>query len=126
MFSTLSHPATAPLQLPSTQPDPSAKVIFIRNHNGLHRVELDNICHVVADGNYVELQCGQKRYVLRMSLRLLVNMLGPAFVQVNRSTAVNVQLLERVDCDTVTVQGCLHSLGRNFRNALIAAIVVLG
>lgn len=126
MFSTLSQPATAPIHLPPTRPEAPAEVVFIRNHCGLHRVELGDICSVAADGNYVELQCGQRRFVLRMSLRLLINMLGAAFVQVNRSTAVNVQFLERVDSDTVTVQGCLHSLGRNYRDALMAAIIVLG
>ncbi len=104
----------------------NAEVVFIRDRQGLHRVRQNAIRSLHADGNYVELHCDRRRFVLRSSLRDVLLQFGHTFVQVNRNTAVNVRHLERVDGDTVTVEGIIHILSRNFRSAVLERITVLG
>lgn len=115
------RPVRQPFGAPQTH-----EVVFVRDRQGLHRVRQDSIRSLHADGNYVELHCGQRRFVLRSSLREVLMQLGGPFVQVNRNTAVNVHHLERVDCDAVTVEGVEHTLSRNFRCTLLERITVLG
>jgi DNA-binding LytR/AlgR family response regulator len=105
---------------------PAQPVVFVRDRHGLHRVPQSAIRSLHAEGNYVELHCGHRRFVLRTSLRELMLQLGHAFTQVNRNTAVNRQHVERVDPDSVTVDGMEHTLSRSFRSALLEGITVLG
>lgn len=131
MTSSLIHPAaalldTAPFPEKGLEQFHDGTILFIRDRHGFCRVQLGTIHCVHADGNYVELDCGKRRFVLRTSLKAMLDQLGQAFMQVNRSTAVNMHRLDRVDYDTVSVEGRIHSLGRNFRSELLEAITVLG
>ena len=120
------HAASATILAQAFHRETPAGTVYIRDRHGLCRVRMDSIHCIRADGNYVELLCDQRRFVLRTSLREMLLKFGMAFVQVNRHTAVNVQRIQRVDCDSVTVEGSMHPLGRNFRGDLLDAITVLG
>ncbi len=100
--------------------------VFIRDKHGYQRLGRSCIQLLQADGNYVELHTAQQRFVLRTSLRELIHQLGEdRFVQVNRSTAVNVDHLERVDPDSVEVAGAVITLSRSYRQELLERLHVL-
>lgn len=123
-------PIVLPLHRPATRPSERdagpEDMVFVRDRNGLQRVCRSCIGTLHADGNYVELRTPDKRYVLRTSLRdLIVQLGGHLFVQVNRNTAVNVQRLDRVDNDSVEVEGLTVTLSRNYRAELLQHLHVL-
>lgn len=117
-----AHPAHASTAATNLIPD----VVYIRDRQGLLRVERGNIRLMQADGNYVEIHTVDRRFVLRNSLREVLNQLGTdRFVQVNRHTAVNVERLSRVDCDSLELDGQSVTLSRNYRANLLQHIEVL-
>jgi len=104
----------------------AADSVFVRDRCGLQRVCRSFILVLRADGNYVELLTTGKRFVLRTSLRDVIQQLGEQrFPQVNRNTAVNLDRLDRVDLDSVEVGGELITLSRSYRSALLDRLQVL-
>jgi DNA-binding LytR/AlgR family response regulator len=102
------------------------RTCFVRDRTGLVRVPMASIRLVRAEGNYVELLTDHKRYMLRNSLGVVVAQLNdPRFIQVNRSTVVNIHRVQRVDHDAVEIDDELVSLSRGFRNPVLKSINVL-
>lgn len=100
--------------------------IFIRDRSGLQRIGRNSIITLRADGNYVELHTIGKRFVVRTSLRDVIQQLGERrFPQVNRHTAVNLERLDRVDLDSVEVDGEVIVLSRSYRQGLLDRLRVL-
>ena len=100
--------------------------IFIRDRSGLQRIGRNSILTLRADGNYVELHTLGKRFVVRTSLRDVIQQLGERrFPQVNRHTAVNLERLDRVDLDSVEVDGEVIVLSRSYRQGLLDRLRVL-
>lgn len=114
---------TLPTQAPERiVPD----AVFVRDRTGLQRIFRSEIRSLVADGNYVELHTADKRFVLRNSLKEVLQQLNDdRFAQVNRNTVINVDRLARVDCDCVEVDGHHITLSRSFRSALLDRLNIL-
>lgn len=113
---------------PGPKPREAArKAVFVRDRNGLQRVECGNITCLNADGNYVEIQTTERRFVLRTSLCDVVQQLcDKRFVRVNRQTAVNIDHITRVDYDSLLIGDKCITLSRNYRNDLLSRLHVLG
>ncbi len=110
---------------PLDEEDP-ADCVFVRDRCGLQRVCRSTILVLRADGNYVELLTTGKRFVLRTSLRDVIQQLGEhRFPQVNRNTAVNLDRLDRVDLDSVEVGSEVITLSRSYRPTLLDRLQVL-
>ncbi len=108
------------LRLPAALPAEADAPLYIRDRFCLHRVHRSCFRSLHAAGNYVEMQTGARRFVLRGSLSEMLTVLGAAeFLMVNRKTAVNIQHLQRVDSETVEVDGQVITLTRAFRKALL-------
>jgi two-component system LytT family response regulator len=92
----------------------------------LQRVERNAINLLRAEGNYVEVHTRDRRFVLRNSLRETITQLGEErFIQVNRHTAVNIGHLERVDCDSLELDGQCITLSRCYRENLMSHLNIL-
>ncbi len=105
---------------------PSVAPVYVRAHNGLIRVCRTTIRCLCSDGNYVEMRTDTKRFMLRGSLRDVIQQLGAdGFPQVSRHTAVNIQRLDRVDPDSVELDGEVFTLSRNYRQALMDRLQVI-
>ena len=62
-----------------------------------HRLPIGEIDYVEAAGDYMCLRAGDRTHVLRRTLAELLDALGPAFVRVHRSAAVNGSRLRRFE-----------------------------
>ncbi len=128
-----SHdPVLIPLRAPHQKVDARADTartqdaVFIRDRHGLQRVERNAINLLRAEGNYVEVHTRDRRFVLRNSLRETITQLGEErFIQVNRHTAVNIGHLERVDCDSLELDGQCITLSRCYRENLMSHLNIL-
>jgi DNA-binding LytR/AlgR family response regulator len=100
---------------------------YIRDQQGLHRVERADILFVQAAGNYAELHTRQRRFVLRTSMRDLLEQLKDLGLhQVNRHTAIHLLHLEHVAHEAVVLSGHTIPLSRIYRTALLERLQVLG
>ena len=64
-----------------------------------HQVPVDEIDHVNAAGNYVELAWAGRTLLHRATLASVAGELGPAFVQIHRSRLVRSAAVRRVETD---------------------------
>jgi len=105
---------------------PAETAVYVRSPNGLQRVCRTTIRCLCADGNYVEMRTDNKRFILRGSLCDVIRQLGTdGFPQVNRHTAVNLHRLDRVDHDSVELDGDVFTLSRSYRQALMDRLQVI-
>lgn len=79
------------------QPAPVAPapepLLSFRTGGGTLHLRPSDIRIVEAAGNYVEVESGERRHLVRMTLAAAAEMLGPGFVQVHRSRLVNRELI---------------------------------
>lgn len=64
-----------------------------------HQVPLDEIDHVTAAGNYVEIGWGMRTLLQRATLSGVAAELGPGFVQIHRSRLVRRAAIRRIETD---------------------------
>ena len=82
-----------------------------------------------ADGNYVQIHAGGRRYLHREPLQHLLGRLDPArFLRIHRGVAVNVERIAEVhplfqgNAEVVLRDGTRLGLSRRFRAAASAAL----
>jgi DNA-binding LytR/AlgR family response regulator len=104
----------------------SLEACYVRDKGRLVRVAYDAITMLKATGNYVEIRTDEGNLELHNSLADVQTQLNdPRFVQVNRSTVVNIDHIMQVDHDAVIV-GMEHiTLSRNYRQHLLDRLQVL-
>ena len=106
---------------------PDREAVFVRDGGVLYRVDRASIRVVRAQGNYVVLQCDERRFMLRNSLAHVVDQLNDLhFIQVNRGLVVNLRRVKRVESDCVHLDQDIETLSSGYRKALLERLQVLG
>ena len=78
-------------RLGQTAPDAPQPFVEVEEHGARVRVPLAEIRMVSAEGNYLEVEHGKERGLVRQTLeRFLAGPAGPAFTQINRGQAVRL------------------------------------
>lgn len=71
--------------------------LTIRLGNGTYRViELDSICYLQSEGNYLKIQTMDESFRTRMTLKSLEIRLGKGFYRIHKSTIVNYQHIKQL------------------------------
>ena len=110
-----SVPAPAALPL---APPPAA--LLLRDGSTTHRVAPTDIRWLEAYGNYVKVQTSAGRLVITDTFRHLLSQLPPTdFMQVHKSYAVPLRLVERLEGNVLTVAGQQLPLGAAFRQEFL-------
>jgi len=110
-------PAPAPAAPPLAAP-PAA--LLLRDGSTTHRVAPADIRWLEAYGNYVKVQTSAGRLVITDTFRHLLSQLPPAdFMQVHKSYAVPLRLVERLEGNVLTVAGQALPLGAAFRQEFL-------
>lgn len=87
----------------------NSKSINIKDGYNTVRLSIDQILFVESDGNYINVQCENKKYVLRQSLESLAQELDESqFFRIHRSYLVNISKVDKYSGKDVTVAG--HNL----------------
>ncbi len=103
--------------------------LFLRDRGRLVKVCLEDIQYVETSGGYCTLVTAAGRYLSRQPLRELALELPPSqFVQIQRGYLVNVNFIESFDegQTTVVVAGAARPLSRNYRDALLQRLRLVG
>lgn len=80
------------------------KSLFFRKHNILHKVKIDNISYIQANGDYSLAVGDDFKYVSSTKITEFVELLcSDSFVQVHRSYLVNAEKIDSVDLITYKI-----------------------
>lgn len=84
--------------------------IFIKRKKQLEKVKISDIFYVEADGKYAQIYMVDKKYLVRMSLKEVINRLNSnLFLQTHRSFVVNIDKIKSVDLqDSVIILENMH------------------
>lgn len=88
---------TTLLNRPSPQPEYLTR-LMIKENRRIFFVPVDDIQYVEADGNYLWVHVGGRRYLLSESIRSLESRLSPAqFIRINRSYIINQYTIQEME-----------------------------
>jgi DNA-binding LytR/AlgR family response regulator len=105
-----------------------ANTVLVKHLNVLYPVRFDNILFIQGEGNYCSIQTNQRKFMLKMSLRkLLESVPANEFAPIHKSFIVRLDKVESIDIGSgkLTVGKEVLPLGRNFKNALLERFSVL-
>jgi len=95
---------------------------FIKQNNIYKKVPFDTVLWIKAEGNYSMVHVDNKRYVLKISLKKVMEQLPKKlFLQVHRAYIVYLSKIENIDVSNneLTVSGHKIPLGRSYRDDLL-------
>lgn len=108
-------------------PGPEPRFLAVSDGSVTHRVPVDEIEHVAAAGNYVELAANGRVLLHRATLASIESELGPGFVRIHRSRLVRQNAIRRVetnqagDFEAVLASGARLKGSRRYRAAVEGA-----
>lgn len=110
-----------PAAVPAAATAPAAPAaLLLRDGTTTHRVLPADIRWLEAYGNYVKVQTATGRLVVTDTFRHLLSQLPAAdFMQVHKSYAVPLRLVERLEGNVLTVAGQALPLGAAFRQEFL-------
>ncbi len=119
------------LEKPSEEVDERmilANAVWVKHVNVLYPVRFDNILFIQGDGNYCSIHTCQRKFMLKMSLRkLLESVPANEFAPIHKSFIVRLDKVESIDIGSgkLTVGKEVLPLGRNFKNAFLSRFNLL-
>ena len=100
--------------------------VFIKDNGEIHRVFLQDLFFLQANGSYVELHLRNGRVVLRSSLvELLRSLPTQAFVMVNRAQAINLLLVDHISPNALCIGKLSFTVSRRYRDELLERLPVI-
>ncbi|MEO5979859.1 MAG: LytTR family transcriptional regulator DNA-binding domain-containing protein [Chryseolinea sp.] len=110
------------------QPKTMGDTFYIKDNNRLVKIRLRDIVMVEADENYCFIDTNQKRYVINMTLRDLLDRLPrEEFVQVHRSFVVRKSAIEEVNIGEQTLKVAEKNIpiGKTYKEQLLTTLNLL-
>ncbi len=93
--------------------------MFIKQDHLMVKVRFREIRWIGSDGNYVELHCRDKKYLVRSSLqKFLAGLPKGLFLQTHKSFAVNTEYIESADHNSLYIGRDRIPVGRTFRDSV--------
>ncbi len=100
--------------------------IFIKQNYKFTKFKLDDLVYIESDHNYTYLILKSQKYIVRMSLALVIERLADArLVRVHRSFAINTQFVEEFDDSQITVNNKQIPLTAAYRDDFLKTFNVL-
>jgi DNA-binding LytR/AlgR family response regulator len=100
---------------------PTAPVdsFFIKEGSTFHKVLLNEILYVESDHVYVNIVTTTKKFLVRASLQDYASKLDPIrFIRVHRSYLVNLNRIEKIENEHLTLDGHQIPLSKSYREGL--------
>ena len=92
--------------------------IFVKRNFRFVKIRLDEILYLEAEGNYVHIVAGDKKFTVRLSLIQATEKIGyPKLVRINRSAVVNVDAIQSFNKEQVMVGKHEISIGKNYKES---------
>lgn len=102
--------------------------LLIKDRSTFVKLSVDEVVWIQSDGNYITINTEFKKFVVKQSLKSVVNILNDErLVKIHKSYVVRADLIDYIDTqsDTVFVRGERLPVGRSFKENLFDKYIVL-
>ncbi len=99
--------------------------IFIKHKSKFVKVKLDEILFIEANDNYVTLATTASNYVLKTTIKSLLDVLPDFFWRIHRSYIINLHHLKNFDAEELTVENKTLPVGKSFYPMLLEKLKVV-
>lgn len=94
--------------------------MFVKNGQMFVKVKFDQMLWLEPDGNYTNIVTGTSKYVVRSSLKdILDHLPKDAFFRAHRSYVINLEHVQAIDLHQVKISDHMIPLGKVYRDELI-------
>lgn len=101
---------------------------FIKQNNVLKKIPFEDVLWIKAEGNYSMVHVNSKRFVLKISLkRVLEQLPHDVFQQIHRAYIVALNKVDDIDIanNELTVGGEKLPIGRSYRDDLLSNLTIV-
>lgn len=122
---TLSQLHTQSLELISSQEESTkpfilSDSIFVRHHNTMVKVNIQDILYIEAERNYCRIYSKSKEYLLVMTLKDMVEKLpSKHFLRVHRSFIVNLSQISEIATSYIVIQKKAIPISKSLKDELL-------
>ena len=94
------------------------KTLMLKSGTKQYRTPVDDILYLEKSGNYMEYQFQHKSILTRESIHEALAVLPDHFIQIHKSIIINLDKIEYLDKEYVSINGKLLPIGSVFRTDL--------
>ena len=95
-------------------------VFFVKKDNYFVKIKSKDIQYVKADGNYLDLVCGEEKFIIRSTLKTFYEQLPVnQFQQVHKSYIVNLEEIDAIAYDHVLIGEAKIPISKTARESLV-------
>lgn len=106
------------LQNRQEAPENPKSVLMIKSGTKQYRTNVSDILYLEKSGNYMEYQLESKTILARESIHEALAALPEYFIQIHKSIIINLNKIEFIDKENVSINGKLLPIGSSFREVL--------
>lgn len=115
------------LNFSNTEQSTATNAFFVKSDSKIVKIELDEILFIEALQKYIRIHTTTSRIVTLLSLsRIQEQLESPPFIRVHRSYIVNVNKIERIEGNHLTIEGQQLPISKGQREELFAVINKFG
>lgn len=117
----VQKPADTPMQIAPATNDPVAS-IFVKSDKKLIRLNLDEVSHIEAYGNYIKIY-SDSMILTPQTLTHFLEKLPDNFVRIHKSFVINFNHLQLIDGNQILLQnGSKLPIGKSYRKSVLDLI----
>lgn len=106
----------------------NATNLLIKDRGNYHNLSVDDIVWIQSEGNYITLHTDSRKYVVKQSLRRILDILeDDRFIKIQKSYVVRTDLIDVIDSqnDLVHIGAKQLPIGRSFKEGLFNRYKIL-
>ena len=102
--------------------------ILIKDRSNYYNISIDDIVWIQSEGNYITLHTDNKKFVIKQSLKRILDLLeDDRFIKIQKSYVVRTDLIDYIDGqnDMVHIGTLQLPIGRSFKDGLFGQYKIL-
>lgn len=113
----LRNPTTSTTSIKTTATN-SEEIISIKSGNAIHRVTLDSILYIEADGNYAKVVTASEKIMGLYTMKEIMEKLNDDYLQVHRSFIVNLAKVDKIETHQLKISDQIIPVGVSYRKTV--------
>lgn len=114
------------VEISKLQPESKGEIIFLNVDKTMHKVVLDTIVYIESDRNYITLVTETQKFSFIDSLKKWTKKLqGKQFIQVHKSFIINSEYVEKINGNSVFLNGSKIPIGRTYKQELLKVLKIV-
>ncbi|WP_425391914.1 LytR/AlgR family response regulator transcription factor [Ekhidna sp.] len=105
---------------PAAQTTNQAKLISVKSGTTIHRIHLDDILYLEADGNYTKFVTDKESIMVLCTMKEALTKVSHHFIQTHRSFAVSTSKVNKVEPHQLAIGDKIIPIGVSYRKEVLA------